>query len=155
MGFDMTPTGGGIFWSVGERERETSESRSSFFFFSSRRRHTRFDCDWSSDVCSSDLGSRDTCPSTADLVGDAAHPAAYSAHDAKYLYFRYRLDANPASKGGFVQNIWSALVQIPSGNPKQYQYEIAVNGKSDALELWANTSATDLSFDPVFNDGGE
>src|SRR5205085_7447660 len=24
-------------------------------FFSSRRRHTRFDCDWSSDVCSSDL----------------------------------------------------------------------------------------------------
>src|SRR5688572_33392684 len=25
------------------------------FFFSSRRRHTRFDCDWSSDVCSSDL----------------------------------------------------------------------------------------------------
>src|SRR2546430_7492290 len=30
---------------------------SSFFFFSSRRRHTRFDCDWSSDVCSSDLSS--------------------------------------------------------------------------------------------------
>src|SRR3990167_1880211 len=25
------------------------------FFFSSRRRQTRFDCDWSSDVCSSDL----------------------------------------------------------------------------------------------------
>src|SRR2546430_12574112 len=25
------------------------------FLFSSRRRHTRFDCDWSSDVCSSDL----------------------------------------------------------------------------------------------------
>src|SRR2546430_7960160 len=29
-----------------------------FFFFSSRRRHTRFDCDWSSDVCSSDLPAR-------------------------------------------------------------------------------------------------
>src|SRR5260370_6628875 len=27
-----------------------------FFFFSSRRRHTIFKCDWSSDVCSSDLG---------------------------------------------------------------------------------------------------
>src|SRR2546430_7558276 len=27
----------------------------SCFFFSSRRRHTRFDGDWSSDVCSSDL----------------------------------------------------------------------------------------------------
>src|SRR5438034_5017017 len=32
-----------------------------FFFFSSRRRHTRSLCDWSSDVCSSDLtrGSAD------------------------------------------------------------------------------------------------
>src|SRR2546427_11044025 len=29
-----------------------------FFFFSSRRRHTRFDCDWSSDVCSSDLAKK-------------------------------------------------------------------------------------------------
>src|SRR5947207_9494202 len=28
-----------------------------FFFFSSRRRHTRSLCDWSSDVCSSDLDS--------------------------------------------------------------------------------------------------
>src|SRR5690606_24496099 len=28
----------------------------SCFFFSSRRRHTRFSRDWSSDVCSSDLG---------------------------------------------------------------------------------------------------
>src|SRR2546430_17460506 len=34
-----------------------------FFFFSSRRRHTRFDCDWSSDVCSSDLDAPDQCGS--------------------------------------------------------------------------------------------
>src|SRR5260370_26268562 len=32
-----------------------ASSWSMFFFFSSRRRHTRFKCDWSSDVCSSDL----------------------------------------------------------------------------------------------------
>src|SRR2546430_10673438 len=32
------------------------------FFFSSRRRHTRFDCDWSSDVCSSDLSLREFLP---------------------------------------------------------------------------------------------
>src|SRR5207253_4818229 len=31
----------------------------SLFFFSSRRRHTRWPRDWSSDVCSSDLGSYD------------------------------------------------------------------------------------------------
>src|SRR5689334_24426900 len=29
-----------------------------FFFFSSRRRHTRWNCHWSSDVCSSDLPCR-------------------------------------------------------------------------------------------------
>src|SRR5260370_38097707 len=29
------------------------------FFFSSRRRHTRFKCDWSSDVCSSELVAGD------------------------------------------------------------------------------------------------
>src|SRR2546427_7151191 len=32
-----------------------------FFFFSSRRRHTRFDCDWSSDVCSSDVNKGVGC----------------------------------------------------------------------------------------------
>src|SRR5690606_40998194 len=32
------------------------------FFFSSRRRHTRFSRDWSSDVCSSDLISRAITP---------------------------------------------------------------------------------------------
>src|SRR5439155_9749243 len=32
-----------------------------FFFFSSRRRHTRWPRDWSSDVCSSDLGAGHPC----------------------------------------------------------------------------------------------
>src|SRR5688500_19164863 len=37
-----------------------------FFFFSSRRRHTRLQGDWSSDVCSSDLGPHVTeCPDEA------------------------------------------------------------------------------------------
>src|SRR5437763_793741 len=35
-------------------------SRLCFFFFSSRRRHTRYIGDWSSDVCSSDLAPRGT-----------------------------------------------------------------------------------------------
>src|SRR5256886_3742268 len=35
--------------------RVSTSSSLLLFFFSSRRRHTRFDCDWSSDVCSSDL----------------------------------------------------------------------------------------------------
>src|SRR5256886_5937235 len=49
-----------------------------FFFFSSRRRHTRFDCDWSSDVCSSDLNpmtvevARRNTP--AELVAQVVYP---------------------------------------------------------------------------------
>src|SRR5206468_4492239 len=39
------------------------------FFFSSRRRHTRSDRDWSSDVCSSDLVRR-ALPATLVLAGD-------------------------------------------------------------------------------------
>src|SRR2546430_11065275 len=39
--------------SVGKVRRPGAPER--FFFFSRRRRHTGFDCDWSSDVCSSDL----------------------------------------------------------------------------------------------------
>src|SRR5689334_14859967 len=42
-----------------------------FFFFSSRRRHTRWNCDWSSDVCSSDLASA-TFFSDAGSVASAA-----------------------------------------------------------------------------------
>src|SRR5688572_33376436 len=41
------------------------------FFFSSRRRHTRFDCDWSSDVCSSDLAALPTVPKNGSR-GDAS-----------------------------------------------------------------------------------
>src|SRR2546430_7114601 len=70
------------------------------FFFSSRRRHTRFDCDWSSDVCSSDLsaaapekamdensrapsGSREqgfTCSRLQEGPGDAAIRSDASTH---------------------------------------------------------------------------
>src|SRR5579862_8956700 len=42
-----------------------------FFFFSSRRRHTRWNCDWSSDVCSSDLESR---PARLRVVAALAFP---------------------------------------------------------------------------------
>src|SRR5207237_7525121 len=43
------------------------------FFFSSRRRHTRFKCDWSSDVCSSDL--RATKMAMPAAIGRRAQPA--------------------------------------------------------------------------------
>src|SRR5690606_23906132 len=42
---------------------------SCFFFFSSRRRHTRFSRDWSSDVCSSDLLAR-SLPDARDIADE-------------------------------------------------------------------------------------
>src|SRR6266446_4891878 len=42
----------------------------SFFFFSSRRRHTRLQGDWSSDVCSSDLEARGAPAGVAAGLGD-------------------------------------------------------------------------------------
>src|SRR2546430_13616299 len=51
-----------------------------FFFFSSRRRHTIFDCDWSSDVCSSDLV-------TSGLLG----PGDVVTWEARHFGVRQRL----------------------------------------------------------------
>src|SRR2546427_4860996 len=66
-----------------------------FFFFSSRRRHTRFDCDWSSDVCSSDLGSHSSAHAFLDSAtkffvveeGDMLLPRQ-TYHDAETLLLR-------------------------------------------------------------------
>src|SRR2546426_4206698 len=51
------------------------QAEKSFFFFSSRRRHTRLQGDWSSDVCSSDLGDRQI-ECTINGIGERAGNAA-------------------------------------------------------------------------------
>src|SRR5690606_39760199 len=55
--------------------------------FSSRRRHTRFSRDWSSDVCSSDLfaGARRGSASTSDFSAQALRETVEAAwHIARY-----------------------------------------------------------------------
>src|SRR5690242_14323388 len=47
------------------------------FFFSSRRRHTRLTCDWSSDVCSSDLESLRKYLTTKPTDNDPPHAATW------------------------------------------------------------------------------
>src|SRR5437588_4263616 len=59
-----------------------------FFFFSSRRRHTRSLCDWSSDVCSSDLS-----------VGRATSSAQAHRQEG---YRPWRLNHNKRSLRSFV-----------------------------------------------------
>src|SRR5256886_3949162 len=66
-----------------------------FFFFSSRRRHTRFDCDWSSDVCSSDLDAavpaalepRQPTVSFRSTVGTEEDETGHGASDLLRLAF--------------------------------------------------------------------
>src|SRR3712207_7456175 len=50
--------------------------RKVFFFFSSRRRHTRYWRDWSSDVCSSDLSGKLNKGSDSGLSQGHTAPAA-------------------------------------------------------------------------------
>src|SRR5262245_19889798 len=107
---------------------------------------------WTALSCDAGDPAGDESPSAVDLVGDAAHPAAFTAHDASYLYFRYRVDGDPSGPGGFQSYAWNALMQVPSGNPFQYQYELALYGKNDTIQIWANTSASDIDFSPLFND---
>src|SRR5690606_39707276 len=71
------------------------------FFFSSRRRHTRFSRDWSSDVCSSDLEFRlgGLCHATPDgqLYGVIEHAECTDDDDIENHAFAVRLIDQPFS----------------------------------------------------------
>src|SRR6266480_2815839 len=64
-----------------------------FFFFSSRRRHTRLTCDWSSDVCSSDLAWRGY---RASAWGPSNLGARPTPGNARQLASRIRRTHGPA-----------------------------------------------------------
>src|SRR5262245_20750929 len=96
-------------------------------------------------------------PAAASFAGDSTNPPAFYGYDADYLYFRYRMDADPRSGGGFAQYSWTALMQVSTVNPFQYQYQLSLNGKNgkgDTIEIWQNdpTTASDVSFTPLFQD---
>src|SRR6266571_2330553 len=76
------------------------------FFFSSRRRHTRLTCDWSSDVCSSDLGLLFGMSNPAEPPGDA------TCIDEQYLaLIRERLaDLVPVTAGLGLRTVWAATI---------------------------------------------
>src|SRR2546430_5354810 len=60
------------------------------FFFSSRRRHTRFDCDWSSDVCSSDLAE----------IGHCVHHIAMNGKRPNTLFMQKHWDVMRSDDAG-------------------------------------------------------
>src|SRR2546430_6457294 len=69
------------------------------FFFSSRRRHTRFDCDWSSDVCSSDLKFGGLCDPEINPPGVvlcAMHSQSVWAQSQPEVSVDVKHDVSPA-----------------------------------------------------------
>src|SRR5207249_8832645 len=80
----------------------------SFFFFSSRRRHTRSKRDWSSDVCSSDLPS---CPSTF-RPQHCTVPSERSTQVCRYPPLTALTLASPATSTGVVET--PPTIPLPS-----------------------------------------
>src|SRR6266850_6229130 len=89
-----------------------------FFFFSSRRRHTRLQGDWSSDVCSSDLVYDRLERGYARLIGVLVRHSGLSVVAALILIGigGYGLSRVPT---GFIpiedQGYLLAAVQLPDG----------------------------------------
>src|SRR5256885_3979878 len=67
--------------------RSTTYLSCRFFFFSSRRRHTRLQGDWSSDVCSSDLfGGKEPTLNALERVKEAGGIVRFIALDEPFFY---------------------------------------------------------------------
>src|SRR2546430_12512406 len=79
-----------------------------FFFFSSRRRHTRFDCDWSSDVCSSDLCVRVVAVLNVNYLVSALIVSAIALIAAALLLRRLaQIDLSPEIA---LRSVWFFLI---------------------------------------------
>src|SRR5256885_10185181 len=87
-----------------------------YFFFSSRRRHTRLQGDWSSDVCSSDLSLGDRAQSgqmsgkSTLVVAGALVGLALLAACSKDKSIEQPAKLTPLSATLRVQRVWSASV---------------------------------------------
>src|SRR5712675_2059595 len=73
-----------------------------YFFFSSRRRHTRCSRDWSSDVCSSDLKARRRTGEVVEGLLDVADRSAALVQIERLGLFPVAVDAQ---KGGAVASV--------------------------------------------------
>src|SRR5476651_321816 len=102
------------------------------FFFSSRRRHTRYWRDWSSDVCSSDLSSGDiTPPSTFGATTVKGPPGTKDeVLEAK------KIKPLPHCPGGRVPAALSAVAMkaLSVRREQRYQSVAAFSGDVEAYQ---------------------
>src|SRR6266568_8225398 len=99
-----------------------------FFFFSSRRRHTRWNCDWSSDVCSFDLdAARLAAEEQADCLRelertDAVATAARASFLGAFTVGKgYAADADYSAQAWLMHQTGitrgAASIQLPRESP--------------------------------------
>src|SRR5258706_10000583 len=116
-----------------------------FFFFSSRRRHTRLVSDWSSDVCSSDLGlspanhlgirsCRQSCSAVAGLRAQADYAGsaiASGSSDCRLTKMLGRLIGAPISLH-FTAAAELPFVHADAGMMEQVLMNLVINAR-DAM----------------------
>src|SRR5579872_1257069 len=116
-----------------------------FFFFSSRRRHTRCGRDWSSDVCSSDLGdfvksigARGNQPdqfNTPHAITSDAKGNIYVADRGNQRIQVYDPDLNRKAIYSNVRAPWAVCVTPPNAQGEQFLYSADAGGKIYKLSL--------------------
>src|SRR5689334_9743666 len=118
-----------------------------FFFFSSRRRHTRWNCDWSSDVCSSDLprgdwvwATREACRSMANLDLDYGDPRGSAVVRGVLASYMRRVRATAAEPGqiivstGFAQGVVLVLRALAQAGVRCVAFEDPGYGSAETSE---------------------
>src|SRR5689334_25210697 len=108
----------------------------SYFFFSSRRRHTIWNCDWSSDVCSSDLPGRtsacpEICPSSDSPHGSSRTRRSEERRVGKECRSRW---SPYHQKKKLDLEIVSVRHRILGVSRAAHDEEVVVLGKGDPLD---------------------
>src|SRR3989454_4179100 len=129
-----------------------------FFFFSSRRRHTRLQGDWSSDVCSSDLDQVDGVQRRDDLeprtqgvsgrrgrerddVTDSPTVVEEAADGGSEVTVRQRLaeallELRPQREHLRTHRVFLRIERLPRDEPKERWYAGSESGLRDGEELF-------------------
>src|SRR5690606_34932663 len=115
-----------------------------FFFFSSRRRHTRFSRDWSSDVCSSDLGLN-VWVEEGDVLFYLGKSGAFDENNTLLKLGRVRLQLfpNPFEGTVFKQQLLPDKGQVVISGEH--------NGVQAKLTLWVDVEHPNIYVDVEAN----
>src|SRR5260221_148150 len=115
----------------------------SFFFFSSRRRHTRSLCDWSSDVCSSDLVSLPNEPEISKGKPMRTQTVKSDSLNTKLLLktllafkkgdFSARLPGDWTGEAGKIADTFNDIIELSDRTARELERVSRVVGKEGKI----------------------